>query len=182
MFTLDNWVAMLWLVLSGIHAFAAASKIKLAVYTSEADYIEAMEQEEDPDDGIREFLGVYSKIKKAVPAFMAEGLIILSTFAPAIVAADGIRISPAYVDFSRLSIFLLTVFCLIYLLTSAFHCLFKMKMLAAYSKSKDNVEVAVRFININGNKIFPMSLFLVDIVVKIGIFLGALQLAMHMFL
>ena len=113
---------------------------------------------------------------------MAEGLIILSTFAPAIVAADGIRISPAYVDFSRLSIFLLTVFCLIYLLTSAFHCLFKMKMLAAYSKSKDNVEVAVRFININGNKIFPMSLFLVDIVVKIGIFLGALQLAMHMFL
>ena len=57
-----------------------------------------------------------------------------------------------------------------------------MKMLAAYSKSKDNVEVAVRFININGNKIFPMSLFLVDIVVKIGIFLGALQLAMHMFL
>ena len=82
MFTLDNWVAILWLVLSGIHAFAAASKIKLAVYTSEADYIEAMEQEEDPDDGIREFLGVYSKIKKAVPAFMAEGLIILSTFAP----------------------------------------------------------------------------------------------------
>ena len=109
MFTLDNWVAILWLVLSGIHAFAAASKIKLAVYTSEADYIEAMEQEEDPDDSIREFLGVYSKIKKAVPAFMAEGLIILSTFAPAIVAADGIRISPAYVDFSRLSIFLLTV-------------------------------------------------------------------------
>lgn len=179
----DMCVAIMWLIISAGHAFTAADKIKIAVYTDPMEYAEAVQHSDDEfNEDTRHFLQYYSEIRKVIPSSIAEGLIVISCIVPAVIAADGIRIAPAYVDFSTLTIFLLSVFCFIYLITSSFGCLYKMKLIAAYNKSKNNVDVAVRFAAINGDKIFPSSLSLVDIVVKVGIFLGALQLAMYMFL